>query len=187
MNIWFRFVVLRPWWTIGTSVRTHILLSPDSLPPKRFHLKCSFEFYCSLLISTLTYPFVFRSTFHFAILLHINFLLILSIHNYPNLRFLDSGKYLEICENGCSVVRIYIFSSPLCQPHPSPWSEWSHLRNSTFSAEHKYISTKYKDLYKYVSTFVVLTILFLHTSPLQALLQLFCHPSCCASKHTRLS
>ena len=27
----------------------------------------------------------------------------------------------------------------------------------------------------------------LHTSPLQALLQLFCHPSCCASKHTRLS
>ena len=105
----------------------------------------------------------------------------------PNLRFLDTWKYFEICKNGCSVVRIYIFSSPLCQPHPSPWSEWSHLRNSTFSAEPKYISTKYKDLYKYVSTMFVLTILFLHTSPLQALLQLFCHPSCCASKYTRLS
>ena len=38
-----------------TSLPTHILLSPDSLPPpERFHLKCSFEFYCRLLISTLT-------------------------------------------------------------------------------------------------------------------------------------
>ena len=39
----------------ATSLPTHILLSPDSLPPpERFHLKCSFEFYCRLLISTLT-------------------------------------------------------------------------------------------------------------------------------------
>ena len=183
MNIWFRFVVLRPWcnnWDFRED--THFTIPWLTSPPERFHLKCSFEFYCPLLISTLTCPFVYRS-----ILLHINFLFILSIHNYPNLRFLDSWKYFEVCKNGCSVVRIYIFSSPLCQPHPSPWSEWSHLRNSTFSAEHKYISTKYKDLFKYPSTFVVLTTLFLHTSPLQVLLQLFCHPSCCASKYTRLS
>ena len=132
---------------------THILLFPDSLPPpERFHLKCSFEFYCRALIS------------HIRILCYIEHSLLQwgSDTHHCRWRFCQKTKNMLKREN---ILELCTFtfsapSSPL-QP-PLTWSEWSHLYWTTFSSEYNSIfinSTVLKVFfwrYNYLSGNVVL-------------------------------
>ena len=117
MNIWFRFVVLRPWcnnWDFREDTHFTIpwLTSPRAFPFEMFIwilLPAPYLHAHMPICISFNVPFCNFATHQFSI-----------YFEYPQLpKSVICGlkKYFEICKNGCSVVRIYIFSSP---PLPTP-------------------------------------------------------------------